>query len=305
MTKVNPVLIKFLVGILFSTHLLKAQESNIPNLSTIEPQAFEVMCQFYDYDKAIPLELRVVDTMDTKDYVREKIMFRGHRSQAHGYIAIPKRGTAPYPVVILIHGVTSSKESWWEENSTMAQLTQQLLTSGYAVMTLDAEYHGERAINNAFKSPLDIINNEWFTRYRDMIIESVIDYRRGIDYLATRTDIDTSKMGMVGYSMGGMMTFFLSAIDERIDVSVSCVSPIITVPYLPTAIQNYAPYIKETPFLMLMAKNDERNYTEVSANQLYNLIASPTKNLIFFDSGHMLPEAWTSDATNWIVKYLK
>jgi predicted esterase len=186
----------------------------------------------------------------------------------------------------------------------MGQLTERLLTSGYAVMTLDAEYHGERSLNNSFKSPLDIIENEWFVRYRDMIIESSIDYRRGIDYLTTRTDIDISKIGIIG-CMGGMMTFFLSAIDNRIDVSVSCVSPIITVPYLPTAIQNYAPYIKEKPFLMLMGKNDERNYSETSATQLYNLIASSTKNLMFFESGHMLPLSWTHEAIKWIEKYLK
>ena len=56
---------------------------------------------------------------------------------------------------------------------------------------------------------------------------------------------------------------------------------------------------------MLMGKNDERNYTEESASQLYNLIDSNTKDLVFFNSGHMLPEEWTSHTTKWIDKYLK
>lgn len=305
MTRTNRFFINFFVCILVNFHFLKAQENEGFRLTTIGTEAFEVMRQIYDYDKHIPLEVSKVVQTDEKEYVKEKILFQGHRSLVPGYLAVSKYGTAPYPVVLLIHGVTSSKESWWEKNSIMGNLTEQLLNSGYAVLTLDAEYHGERSINNPFESPLSIIEKEWFVMYRDMIIESVIDYRRAMDYLETRKDIDASKIGIVGYSMGGMMTFILSAIDNRIDASVSCVSPIITVPYLPTAIQNFAPYIKNTSFLMLMGKNDDRNYTIESSNQLYKLVGSNTKNLVFFDSGHMLPYTWIDEAKNWLVKYLQ
>ena len=282
-----------------------AQTHNASDISAIGPESFEVLRQFYDYDKGVPLDATITGQIEGNGYVREKIIFRGHRSQVPGYLAIPQDGNAPFPVVLLLHGVTSSKESWWEENNTMERLTKQLLASGYAVLTLDSEYHGERSGNSEFKSPIDFLEKGWFVQFRDMTIQSVIDYRRGLDYLATRADIDMSRVGMVGYSMGGMMTFILSAVDERISLAVSCVSPIVTVPYLPTAVQNFAPFIRDTPFLMLMATSDERNYSRETANQVFNLLASENKRLEFFESGHMLPKEWPGHAIKWIETHLR
>src|SRR5690606_30426828 len=223
----------------FPLHLLQAQNDNTSDMTPVRAEAFEVMRQFFEYDLSIPLEARVVNKLEKPGYVREKIVFRNTTGgQVPGYLAIPKIKTGPYPCVLLVHGLTSSKESWWEENSPMGKLTEDLLASGYAVLSLDAEYHGERVINNNFESPLSILEKGWFVRSRDMMIQSVIEYRRAMDYLATRAEIDTSRIGVVGYCMGGIMTFILSATDSRVRMAVACVSPIITVPYLPTAVHN-------------------------------------------------------------------
>lgn len=290
----------------FPLHLLHAQTVTNSDMKPVGPDAFEVMRQFFEYDQSIPLEARVVGKLEKPGYIREKIVFRNTtEGQVPGYLAIPKNKTGPYPCVLLIHGLTSSKESWWEENNPMGKLTQDLLSSGHAVLSLDAEYHGERLINNNFESPLSILEKGWFVRSRDMMIQSVTEYRRAMDYLGTRAEIDTSRIGIIGYSMGGIMTFILSATDTRVRTAVSCVSPIITVPYLPTAVHNMAPYIKNKPFLMLMGSNDERNYTRETAGQLHTLIGSDVKDLVFFESGHMLPQEWTNQATKWIDTYLK
>jgi dienelactone hydrolase len=186
----------------------------------------------------------------------------------------------------------------------MGQLTRQLLASGFAVLSLDAQYHGERVANNDFESPTGLLDKGWFVSVRDMMIQTTIEYRRAIDYLESRSEIDTSKIGIVGYSMGGIMIFHLSAVDPRVKVSVAAVTPIITVPYLATSVYNFAPYINK-PFLMLMGTKDIRNYTQTSAQWLSELIPGKTRNLIFFDSEHMLPVEWTNRATEWMEKYLK
>lgn len=285
---------------------LKAQQDSTSRMVPIGLEAFEVMRQFFDYDKNIPLDVQIVQRLDKPGYVREKIVFAGTRySRVPGYLAMPKAGASPYPCVLQLHGLTSSKESWWEESGVMGQLTRQLLEAGFAVLSLDAEYHGERLVNNDFKSPLSFIENGWFVRSRDMMIQTAIEYRRAIDYLATRPEIDTARIGIVGYSMGGIMTFNLSAVEPRIKTSVAAVAPIITVPYLATAVHNSAPYITKQPFLMLMGKRDERNYSIDAAQRLYKLIPGNRKDLVFYESGHMLPGEWTSRATEWMKKYLK
>ena len=45
---------------------------------------------------------------------------------------------------------------------------------------------------------------------------------RGIDYLISRDDVDTDRIGMTGFSGGGTVTSYVVAMDERIKVSVPC-----------------------------------------------------------------------------------
>jgi hypothetical protein len=68
-------------------------------------EAFQAILQFYQYDKEIPLDAAVAETMDQEKYVREKIVFRGaYDYRVPGYLAVPKTGTPPYPCVLQIHG---------------------------------------------------------------------------------------------------------------------------------------------------------------------------------------------------------
>ncbi len=286
----------------------KAQHDSTFTMESIGPEAFEVMRQFFSYDQDIPLEARMVERLEEPEYVKEKIVFSGVRdSRVPGYLAIPKNGTIPHPCVLLLHGIGGSKESWWQDNSISGkQLTEQLLASGFAVLSLDAEYHGERLINNDYESPVVFtFEKEWLMRTRDMVVQSVIEHRRAIDYISTRTEIDSSKIGMIGYSMGGMMAFNLTAVEPRIKTSVACVMPVLKEAYSAMAVYNFAPYIKGRPFLMLVGRTDEFNYTVEEAQQLHDLITSTTKDLVFYESGHLLPGEWIIRAIEWMEKYLR
>ncbi len=63
-----------------------------------------------------------------------------------GYIAVPKVGRNPFPVVLLLHGLTGRKEDWWEEGNYTSggNVTKGLLSAVYAVAMLDVQYHGDR-----------------------------------------------------------------------------------------------------------------------------------------------------------------
>ena len=47
------------------------------------------------------------------------------------------------------------------------------------------------------------------------------DVRIALDYLATRPEVDPSRIGFIGHSYGGRMAIWASAFDERIRASVS------------------------------------------------------------------------------------
>jgi len=59
----------------------------------------------------------------------------------------------------------------------------------------------------------------WYSRGFSPMAVELLNARRALDYLCTRDDLDSSRIGATGISGGGMATFFLAAIDERIKAS--------------------------------------------------------------------------------------
>ena len=269
-------------------------------------EVFQAVSQFYGYDETAPLQAISVEKRDFPNYSREKIVFTGiQRSRVPGYLALPKKGTRPFPVVILIDGVGGSKDRWFTEDSwPRGPLVANGLTeAGIAVLALDARDHGERAAENDYQAP------QFSARPadRDMIVQSIIEHRRAMDYLATRSEIDRDRIGVLGLSMGGIMTFALSGMDPRIKAAVAGVTPIrpmketIAIPIAP---MTFAPAIANTPILMLMGRTDSF-YSEQDAQQLLALIKSPRKELQFYDSGHRLPPEYAARGVEWLKTYLK
>lgn len=270
--------------------------------------AFNVMREFFEYDRDMPLDAHVIDRHEQPGYVREKIVLQGVRdSRVPGYLATPTGGAGPFPCVILIHGIGGSKEDWWSEDSfhSGAALTKRLLNAGVAILTLDVEYHGERSANNDFESPeVFVFERGWLQRARNMIVDSVVDHRQAIDYLSTRPEIDDSRIGVVGYSMGGIMAFQLTAVDARISACISCVAPILKEEYSALAVYNFAPFIESTPVLMMIGREDRRNYTLEDAQAVLDLIPGTDRTLRVYESGHKLPIEWTTRAKEWMTARL-
>ncbi len=276
-------------------------------LSPIGAEAFEVMREFFRYDESIPLEPRVVESSAGDGLRREKIVFRGVRdSRVPGYLAVPRRGEKPFPCVILIHGIGGSKEGWWGEGTAHSSLVDRLVEQGCAVLTLDCQYHGERLGDNDFESPtVFTFERGWLRRTRDMVVQSVVEHRRAIDLVAERPDIDGTRIGCAGYSMGGMMTFLLTGVEPRVRAAVACVPPILKEPHSAIAVHNFAPRINDRPLLMLMGTNDPRNYSSADARHVYELVDSSKKDLVFYEGGHVLPPEWVDRAATWLFTHLK
>ena len=324
------------IGPIFLALVLLAGVSGAEDEAAIiaEPigeEAYHALAQFFDYDKGLPLDARVVDKKETAAYVREKIVFSGADGErVPGYLAVPVSGTEPYPIVPLLHGFTDSKEGWWKDDSygKGGLVSSGLLEKGFAILTLDARRHGERLWRNDYKSPWGMIEEGRWVDYRDLLIGTVIDYRRALDYLSTRADIDPSRVGVLGYSSGGTMAMQLAAVDDRIHVVSVCVtsaygysslkslhkdlttpeisSRLLSLPVRTQAIseQNYAAAIGSRPFLLLVGSRDSW-YSIAEARMFLDLIPGPTKEIQVYDSGHRLPAEYAARASEWFRKHLE
>lgn len=275
----------------------------------VSDDAYRMLIRYYDYDTCIPLDARIVETGKTDLGPREKVVFSGADGQrVPGWLALPADGEGPCPVIILLHGFTGNKDEWWQDDSFYGGglVTKRFIPAGYAVLALDARFHGERRAFNDYEVPRDMRARGWDAKAAEMVADTIVDYRRAIDWLCTRADIDSTRIGVHGYSMGGMMAFLLTAAEPRIRVTVSCVTwnwKTGSGKYAFINPFNVARGIGDRPFLMLMGTNDPLLPRDV-AGELYETVRGPATDIRFFDAGHRLPDEYIDEALRWFRGHL-
>jgi len=138
-------------------------------------------------------------------------------------IVRPEYMTGRLPAVIVLHGTGGNKES-------QRPFLVDLAWRGIIGVALDARYHGERsggakgadayvaAITRAWKAPAGSPHEHPF------YFDTCWDLWRTIDYLVTREDVDGDRLGMIGFSMGGIQTWLAAAVDERVKVAVPAIA---------------------------------------------------------------------------------
>uniref|UniRef100_A0ACD6ACQ3 Uncharacterized protein n=1 Tax=Avena sativa TaxID=4498 RepID=A0ACD6ACQ3_AVESA len=136
--------------------------------------------------------------------------------------AAPKRK----PVIVLLHSSYKCKE--W-----LRPLLEAYASRGYISVAIDSRYHGERASNKT--TYIDALKLSW--RNGDtmpFIFDTVWDLIKLGDHLSAREDVDPSRIGITGESLGGMHAWFAAFVDTRYSVVV----PIIGVQGFRWAIDN-------------------------------------------------------------------
>jgi len=289
-------------------------EDNTTTLPQIGSASWPLLNRFFEYDTKIPLEARTVEVKEVDGQSREKIVLRTTQGfLASGYLHLPAAATAPFPCVLLLHGWSGSKESWYQDNNYISggNIRKRLLEEGYATLMLDAQCHGDRIAVNDFAPVNHHVNKEQpvgqrrkgYFNQREIYTQTVVDYRRAIDYLETRGDIDTSRIGLIGYSMGGTQSFMLTAVEARIKATVACATPTELRPFTLYAPQNHVHGIGDRPFFMVAGHSDTMCPVP-NAKELYALIPSSTKDLKFYGGSHKLTPDFVPHAVDWITSHV-
>ena len=136
--------------------------------------------------------------------------------------------------------LTSFKQRAYGGKSIAAELARR----GYVVITIDAFYWGERrmlldddpaayrerplsmsepdirAFNARASQNESLMARSLFTAGVTWPGVLIWDDIRTLDYLASRPEVDRSRLGCVGLSMGGYRTYVLAALDPRIKAAV-------------------------------------------------------------------------------------
>ncbi len=124
------------------------------------------------------------------------------------------------PAVIVLHGTGGNKEG---QRTLMGELAR----DGFVAVAIDGRYHGARAKGGAAAKSKEYVEAilQRFHSGRELpfFYDTVWDTLRLIDWLETRDDIDPRRIGVIGFSKGGIETYLAAAVDARIAVVVPCI----------------------------------------------------------------------------------
>lgn len=146
-----------------------------------------------------PIDLQRGPALDRGAYSLQRISFQANDSQTRrwtGLLAVP-HGSGPFPAILALHGHGGSAEAVFDPSPTNIYrgFADRFARGGYVVLA------------PSFSHQVYAANLLW-------------DLFRCVDILASLPEVDHSRIGAAGLSMGGEWTMYIAACDLRIKAAV-------------------------------------------------------------------------------------
>lgn len=144
--------------------------------------------------------------------------------------------------------------------------------------------------------------------YRDVAVQWIKDLRRTIDFLETRNDVRSERLGFFAASWGSISAPVALALEPRIKAAVlysAGYSPTAT-PHAEVDPPNFAPRVR-TPTLMLGGRYDTVFPYETSQVPYFRHfgVKEPDKKQVISPSGHIVPaDVGIAESLKWFDTYL-
>ena len=172
--------------------------------------------------------------------------------------------------------------------------------------------HGRAALYPVYKGTMErnfIRPKLWNNTHRqtEYRVQLVKDFKRCVDYLETRQDIDSQRLAYYGMSWGGTWPgVIIPAVEERIKASVLLPGGLRDLGRPEVHPINYIARVK-TPTLMLNGRYDALFPYETSSKPLFDLLGTPEKHkeLKLYETDHIPPRnEFIKEILAWLDRYL-
>jgi len=136
------------------------------------------------------------------EFLREDLVSVGPRGgRIHGMLHLPPAGSDPVPAALILHGFTGSSTS---DNRLLVRLARHL--AGHGIGALRFDFRGSGQSEGEFAEMT--LGGE------------VADAALLLEWLAARPEIDSRRLGVIGFSVGGAIARCLLAISADIRAAV-------------------------------------------------------------------------------------
>jgi len=124
----------------------------------------------------------------------QTVEFASNGGTAGGYFVRPESGSGPGVVVV---------QEWWGLDSGIKEMAERLGAAGFVALVPDL-YHGELAEHDEMDKAAQLMTQLPPDR-------AARDMSAAVDYLAAQDAVTGDALGVVGFCMGGMLSFLLAA----------------------------------------------------------------------------------------------
>lgn len=228
----------------------------------------------------------------------------------NGYLKIPERRNRQMPVVLILSGLFTGKD-------TIEFLRETPEIEPHIVVTVDYPYEGNKRL-------------KWWQilqalpKIRKAAFNSVFGLFDLVEMLSDRDEADSKRIHLAGVSFGSFFSMAAAACDNRIQSVASlygggkiekliatnlpfqipminqCIGMLAKFIVYPLEPLHYVQYISPRP-LLVMGGSEDKQFPKACAHALYNKAKDP-KDLVWFKSSHPLPDR--ADIINEITNVL-
>ena len=173
-----------------------------------------------------PLNVCETGTLDFPTFVLHKIIYCSRPNYpVTANLFLPKT-KEKVPAVLFLCGHSANGKA-----ETFYQIAQRSLAmKGYAVLAIDPVSQGERLqmldvpeFHGNCCEEHNTVGKQILLAGETMSAWRAWDAIRGLDYLLSRPEVDTTRVGLTGNSGGGTMTTFVNALEDRLTMAApSC-----------------------------------------------------------------------------------
>jgi dienelactone hydrolase/lysophospholipase L1-like esterase len=288
-----------------------------------------------------PLQVRLVSRELHHDYTLEHVAYdNGAGSEIGALLLVPQKAKKPAPAILWLHSSTPNKAQIVtpHTNGGAEPLGEAFVQAGYVVMAPDAYWYGERA-GTGPSGPLekDRVEQESLHKFnlwmgRTLWGMFVRDDQIALDYLCSRPEVDKTRIGATGMSMGSTRSWWLAAVDDRVaaTVGVACLTRYQNllahgqlrahgVYYFNYGMLKHfdtegvialiapRPYLALTGDLDAGSPADGIRIIEQKAGAVYKTLgaADQFKSILYKDIGHSYTPEMRQEMLAWFAKWLK
>ena len=167
-----------------------------------------------------PLNASVTGTLERERYTIENVVFESSPGLlVTGNLYLPKGARAPAPCILYLCGHQI------HPLGAKTQYQDRFLwypNHGFACFVVDSLLCGE--VPGLHRGTHTLGQWDWLSLGYTPAGVEIWNAMRALDYLETRAEVDSERIGATGTSGGGVMTWFLTALDERVKVAAPSAS---------------------------------------------------------------------------------